>query len=258
MSLLEDKVAVVYGGGGAIGSAVARAFHAEGARVFLAGHRKASLASVGLKTAELDEVDALDERAVDAHFDSVVKRAGRVDVAFDGVGFPSGEVVGVPLLDLDAERFTQPLLKYARTWFLVARHAARRMVPNGSGVIMTVTALHSRMGLPLVGGYTPAMASKEALTRALSAELGPRGIRVLGLRPQAIPESSTIRAAYEPRKKASGLTWEQWKEMLAARTHPRRLLAAEEVGRMAAFAASEHGSALTGTTLNLTLGSLDD
>jgi len=78
------------------------------------------------------------------------------------------------------------------------------MIPRKSGVIMTLTALHSRTGLPLVGGYGPAMAAKEALTRDHSAELAPHGIRVVGLRPQGMPETRTIRDAFEPRAKATG------------------------------------------------------
>jgi NAD(P)-dependent dehydrogenase (short-subunit alcohol dehydrogenase family) len=132
------------------------------------------------------------------------------------------------------------------------------MVPNKSGVIMAVTALHSRMGLPLVGGYGPAMAAKEALTRDLSVELAPHGIRAVALRPQAMPEIPTIKEAYEPRAKASGMTWEQWQEILASRAHWRRLMTLEEMANMAVFLASDKASGMTGTTVNLTMGSLDD
>jgi NAD(P)-dependent dehydrogenase (short-subunit alcohol dehydrogenase family) len=123
---------------------------------------------------------------------------------------------------------------------------------------MTVTTLHSRTGLPLVGGFGPAMAAKEALTRDLSAELAPHGIRVVGLRPQAMPETATIRDAFEPRAKASGMSWEQWQELLASRTHPRRLMTLQELADVAAFLASDRASGMTGTTVNLTMGSLDD
>ena len=88
---------------------------------------------------------------------------------------------------------------------------------------MTVTALHSRTGIPLVGRYGPAMAAKEALTRDQSAELAPQGVRVVGLQPQAMPETRTIKEAFEPRARASGMTWEQWQELLASRNHARRL-----------------------------------
>ena len=170
----------------------------------------------------------------------------------------NAKIVGVPLVDLDAEQFSLPLTSYTMSYFLTARLAARRMLANKSGVIMTVTALHSRMGIPLVGGYGPAQSAKESLTRSLSVELAPHGIRVVGLRPQGMPETRTIRDAYEPRKKASGMSWEQWQEMLASKTHPRRLMKLAEMADVAAFMASDKASGMTGTTVNLTMGSLDD
>ncbi len=262
--LLHDKVAVIYGAGGGIGGAVARAFGAEGAKVLLTGRSLAPVEVVAKDivsaggSAAAAEVDALDEQAVDRHLQSVIDQAGRVDISFNAVGIPNAEIVGVALVELGVERFSLPLATYTTSYFLTARLAARRMIPNQSGVIMTVTALHSRTGLPLVGGYGPAQAAKEALTRDLSAELAPHGIRVLGLRPQGMPETRTIKDAFEPRAKASGMTWEQWQELLASRTHPRRLMTLEEMANMAVFMASDKASGMTGTTVNLTMGSLDD
>jgi NAD(P)-dependent dehydrogenase (short-subunit alcohol dehydrogenase family) len=239
---LNNKVAVIYGAGGSIGGAVSRAFAAEGATVFAAGR----------------EVDALDERAVDEHLDHVIAEAGRIDISFNAVGIPDTEIVGVPLVELDVERFALPLATYPTSYFLTARLAARHMVRNGSGVIMRVTALHSRTGIPLVGGFGPAMATLEALTRDLSAELAPHGVRVVGLRPQPMPETPTIREAFEPRAEATGVTWEQWQELLASKTHARRLMTLAELANLAAFMASDRASGMTGTTVNLTMGSLDD
>ena len=241
--MLKNKIAVVYGATGAIGGAVAQAFAREGATVF---------------RTRREQVDALDEQAIDAHLQSIIDTAGRIDISFNAIGIPNAQILGVPLTDLDLEHFHEPIAAYATSYFLTARLAARRMIPNKSGVIMTVTALHSRTGLPLVGGYGPAMAAKEALTRDLSAELAPHGIRVVGLRPQAMPETRTIRDAFEPRAKATGMTWEQWQEFLASRTHPRRLMALDEMANMAVVLASDNASGMTGTTVNLTMGSLDD
>ena len=261
--MLKDKVAVVYGAAGAIGGAVARAFASEGARLFLTGRLLTPVEAVAKDvvaaggSAEAAEVDALDEHAIDGHLQSVIDEAGRVDISFNAIGIPNARIVGVPLMELDLEQFSQPIADYTRSYFLTARIAARRMVANRSGVIMTVTAL-SRIGIPLVGGYGPAQAAKEALTRDLSAELAPQGIRVVGLRPQGLPESRTIKEAYEPRAKASGMTWGQWIESLASRTHPRRLMTLEEMANTAVFMASDKASGMTGTTVNLTMGSLDD
>jgi NAD(P)-dependent dehydrogenase (short-subunit alcohol dehydrogenase family) len=262
--MLKHKVSVIYGAGGAIGGAVAGAFAREGANLFLTGRRRAPVAALAHDivsaggSAEAAEVDALDEQAVDKHLQSVIDKAGGVDVSFNAVGIPNTKILGVPLVELDVEQFSLPITTYTSSYFLTARLAARHMIPNRSGVIMTVTALHSRTGIPLVGGYGPAMAAKEALTRDLSVELAPHGIRVVGLRPQGMPETRTIREAFEPRAKASGMTWEQWQEFLASRTHPRRLMTLEELANMAVFIASDKASALTGTTVNLTMGSLDD
>jgi NAD(P)-dependent dehydrogenase (short-subunit alcohol dehydrogenase family) len=262
--MLKDKVAVIYGAGGAIGSAVARAYATEGANLFLTGRHLAPVEVVAKDvvsaggSAEAAEVDALDEQAVDKHLQSVIATAGRVDISFNAVGIPNAKIVGVPLVELDVEQFSLPITTYTTSYFLTARMAARRMVANKSGVIMTVTALLSRTGTPLVGGYGPAMAAKEALTRGLSAELAPQGIRVVGLRPQAMPETRTIKEAFEPRARASGMTWEQWQAFLASRTHARRLMTLEEMANMAVFMASDKASGMTGTTVNLTMGSLDD
>jgi NAD(P)-dependent dehydrogenase (short-subunit alcohol dehydrogenase family) len=263
--MLKDKVAVIYGAGGAIGSATANAFAREGAKLFLTGRHVASvdlvakeIASAG-GSAEAAEVDVLDEQAVDEHLQSVIDKAGRVDISFNAVGITDAKILGVPLAELEVEQFSLPITTYTRSYFLTARLAARRMVPNKSGVIMTVTTVHSRTGLPLVGGYGPAMAAKEALTRDLSAELAPQGIRVVGLRPQAMPESGgSRRRFFESRAETLGMTWEQFQELLASRTHPRRLMTLAEMADMAVFMASDKASGMTGTIVNLTMGSLDD
>jgi NAD(P)-dependent dehydrogenase (short-subunit alcohol dehydrogenase family) len=262
--IMKNKVAVIYGAAGAIGGAVAHAFAREGAAVFLTGRYLAPVEAVAKEviaaggSAESAEVDALDEQAIDGHLQSVIDKAGRVDISFNAVGIPDTKILGVPLVELATAQFSLPIMVYTTSYFLTARLAARRMMPNKSGVIMTVTALHSRTGIPLVGGYGPAMAAKEALTRDLSAELAPHGIRVVGLRPQAMPETDTIKEAFQPRAEAAGLTWEQWQERLADKTHPRRLLSLEELAHVAVFMASEKASGMTGTTVNLTMGSLDD
>jgi len=262
--ILKDKIAVIYGAGGGIGGAVAQAFASEGARVFLTGYRAASVEAVAKGivaaggSAEAAEVDALDESAVDKHLQSVVDKVGRVDISFNAIGIPNAKLLGVPLVELDAEQFKVPLMGYVTSYFLTARLAARRMIANKSGVIMTVTALHSRIGIPFVGGYGPAQAAKEALTRHLSAELAPMGIRVVGLRPQGMPETRTIKNAYEPRAKATGMSWEEWQKLLASRTHPKRLMALVEMADVATFMASDKASGMTGTTVNLTMGSMDD
>jgi len=262
--MLKNKVAVIYGAGGDIGGAVARAFAREGAKLFLTGRKLAAVKSVakGIAatggSAETEEVDALDEQAMDKHLQSVIDKAGRIDISFNAIGIADKDVVGVPLIELDIKQFSLPITGYVTSYFLTARLAARRMVTNKSGVIMTVSALPARTGTKLNGGYGAANAAKEALTRDLSAELAARGIRVVALRPHGMPETNTMREVYDLRAKAAGMTWEQFTGYLASTTHPRRVMTLAEMANVAAFVASDKASGLTGTTVNLTMGSLDD
>jgi NAD(P)-dependent dehydrogenase (short-subunit alcohol dehydrogenase family) len=262
--MLKNRVAVIYGAGGAVGGAVARAFAREGAGLFLTGRHRApveavakDIASAGLPV-ETAEVDALDEQAVDRHLQSVIDKSGRIDISFNAIGIPNTTLQGVPLVKLAVEQFILPIATYTRSYFLTARLAAQRMVANGSGVIMTVTSIPARTGIPLMGGVAPAMSAVEALTRDLSAELAHRGIRVVGLRPQGMPDSGTIKEVFGLHAKAWEISSDQFHELIANKTHARRLTTLAEMANVAAFMASDAASAMTGTVVNLSMGSLDD
>jgi NAD(P)-dependent dehydrogenase (short-subunit alcohol dehydrogenase family) len=263
MNELKDKVAVIYGAGGAIGGAVARAFAREGAILFLTGHRRTHVESIARDIlsvggiAEAAEVDALNEHAVDDHLESVMVKAGRIDISFNAMGNSPTKYLGPSLVDMDLNQFTMPITSYITSYFLTARLAARRMLPNRSGVIMTVTAPPARIGTPN-GGYGTSQAAKEALTRYLSKELAPQGIRVVGLQPHGMPETETIREIYECRATTGDLTWEQFSGYLAGMNHPNRLLTLAEVADVAVFMASDKATAVMGSTVNLTMGALDD
>lgn len=262
--LLKNKTAVIYGAAGAIGAAVARAFAREGAKVYLTGRKRGPVAAVTEEinraggSAEAAEVDALDEAAIDAHLQAVVSQAGRLDVSFNAVGFPDAKIVGVPLVELEVEHFARPIADYTRSYFLTARLAARRMVVQKSGVIMTVTSIPAREGTTLNGGYGSAHAAKDALTRDLSAELAPHGLRVVSLRPHGLAESSTMQELFTMKMAKSGMTFEQFQSYLANWGHPRRLQQVVEVANAAALLASDLASGIMGTTLNLTMGAVSD
>src|SRR5207244_12971095 len=105
--LLENKNAVIYGAGGSVGGAVARAFAREGAKVFLAGRTLETLDRVAQQIradgghAETAQVDALHEKAVDEHADDVAESAGGIDVSFSAVGH--GDVHGLPRPEMPFE-----------------------------------------------------------------------------------------------------------------------------------------------------------
>lgn len=262
--MLKDKVVVICGAGGAVGGAVAHTFAREGANLYLTGRHRASVDAVAKDitnaggSAQAAEVDALNEQAVDKHLQSVIDKAGRLDVMFNAVGLSNTTLQGVPLVDIPIAQFSLPIMEYTKAYFLTARLAARRMLAQHSGVILTLTPLPARAGVPLLGGFAPAMSAVEGLTRGLSAELAPHGIRVVGLRVDGMPDSGTIKEVFGIHAKAYGLTWEQFHDVIAAKNHVRRLATLAEMANVAAFMASDAASAMTGTTVNLSMGALDD
>lgn len=262
--LLDGKNAVVYGAGGAIGGAVAGAFAREGARVFLAARSAASIETLAGEirarggTAEVALVDALDERAVEQHARDLEHRAGRIDVSFNAIGIPQRGIQGMPLVELPLGSFNRPITAYTTSHFLTARAAARRMAAKRSGVILTLTATPARIAAPLVGGMAPAWAAVEALTRTLAAELGPRGIRVVCLRSDAIPETDTITEVFELHAEAIGIERHEFLAIAEDMTLRKQLPTLAEVANAAAFVASDQASAMTGTVVNLSGGTVVD
>jgi NAD(P)-dependent dehydrogenase (short-subunit alcohol dehydrogenase family) len=262
--LLEKKNAVIYGAGGAVGGALARAFAREGARVFLTSRTQASLDTVAQEIAALGgqvetaQVDALDEQAVEQHADAVVRAAGGIDVSVNAIRVAEPGIYGIPMVNLELPNFALPITAYLRSHFLTTRAAARRMVANKSGVIITITGMPARAATPGAGGVGVAWAGIEALTRGLAAELGPLGIRAVCLRSNAIPETTVIREGYTFRARATGQTPEQVQAAAEATTLLKRLPTLEDLANVATFMASDQARAMTATVANLSGGLLAD
>jgi NAD(P)-dependent dehydrogenase (short-subunit alcohol dehydrogenase family) len=261
--LLENKTAVVYGGGGTIGGAVARAFAREGARVCLAGRTEASLEKVAQEIraaggeAQTAQVDALDERSVDDHADALALSAGSIDVTFNAIG--SGDIHGIPVLQMPFGDFVQPIDDAIRSHFLIARAASRHMVPRGSGAILTITATTARQVIPEVGCTGVRFDAIESLCLQLACELGPSGIRVMALRTTGIPEAVRGAGPFPDYGTGRGgmtrdelIDWNQNKTML------KRLTSLVELANVAAFMASDQASAVTGSVVNVNCGAVRD
>jgi 3-oxoacyl-[acyl-carrier protein] reductase len=250
--LLEDKNAVIYGGGGSIGGAVARAFAREGAKVFLAGRTRAKLEEVAdvIRSAggvaETAQVDALDEKAVDEHADAVASAAGGIDISFNLITHPYTH--GTPLAEMALDDFIAPVDTAVRSMFLTSRAAARHMIRQRSGVILVFGGSGDPLRDYYLGGTQVAFEAMESMRRQLAAELGPHGVRVVTLRtggvPETIPEGFDGRAAIV--------------EGIEKQTMLGRAATLEDVGNAAAFAASDRARTMTAATINISCGALVD
>lgn len=253
--LLENRNAVIYGGGGSIGGAVARSFAREGARVFLAGRTQAKLMGVADDIraagghAETAAVDALNEEAVDRHAEAVAAEAGGIDISFNVITHPHTH--GVPFHEMEVDDFMAPVEVAARTTFITARAAARHMIPRRSGVILAFGGPGDRSG-PLrdyyLGGTQVAFDAIETIRRQLSVELGPHGIRFVTLASGGVPE--TFPASFDEA--------EQIIKAIEDQTLLGRAATLEDVGNAAVFAASDWARSMTAAIVNVSCGALLD
>jgi NAD(P)-dependent dehydrogenase (short-subunit alcohol dehydrogenase family) len=262
--LLQGKNAIVYGAGGGIGGGVARTFAREGARVFLAGRTREPLEAVAADitaaggAAEVAVLDALDEQAVDEHARTVVATAGSLDVSFNLIS--RGDVQQVPLVDMRAADLMRAVTTGLTSSFLTARAAARRMIEQGSGVILSLTSGSTRGTMPLMGSTGPADAATDTFMRYLAAEVGPQGVRVVGIYTAGVADLMVP----ERMKKLAAVAGEHMLNLdpaaivqgIAGGTMLRRAPSLAEVADTAAFLASDRASGITGTIVNVTCGLL--
>ena len=206
-------------------------------------------------------VDVFDEAAVRAHVDGVAASAGRIDILFNAIGI--AHVQGKKFADTSLAEFEVPITQTVRAQFIPAQAVARHMATRKSGVILSLTTPGGRLagtGFLANGVFS---AATEAFSRLLAAELGRDGIRVICLRPDAIPEAVAELACQRGvRGRGRAGPASRCESMLAERGRTDTLLGRlprlGEVAEFAAFAASDRAGAMTGAIVNLTCGSLVD
>jgi NAD(P)-dependent dehydrogenase (short-subunit alcohol dehydrogenase family) len=246
--LLPGKTALVYGAGGAVGSAVARAYAREGAHVHLLGRTRASLDETARRvraaggTADVTTLDVLDQDAVDQHAGAVAASGG-IDICFNATA--NDDLQGVPLLDLDFADFLRPVTKAITAHHHVATACGRHMARRGSGVILVMAG--GREAIPCLGGAHVAWTALVGLCRQLAAELGPHGVRVNWL---LSPGSPGFDTSAPPPADASAADTEG--------LLPRHQPSYDEVANIAAFVASDWARTMTASEVNFTGGAVVD
>jgi 3-oxoacyl-[acyl-carrier protein] reductase len=252
--MLQHKNAVVYGAGGSLGGAVAKALAGAGARVFLTGHRLPSVQKVADEiiaahgNVEVDVVDGFDEHAITAHLERVVRKAGKVDISFNAVGVDV--VQNIPLTDIPLDDFVRPVTLTMQTRFLTAIAAGKVMMRQGSGVILFLTATPGGIGYPFTGGFAPACCAIEGLSRNLAIELGVYGIRVVTIRSGGSPDSRVFKEAID--SNPAGM--EPLIRMMKSDTALKQMPLMADIANTAVFLASDMAGKITGVTVDVTAG----
>ncbi|NCD71851.1 SDR family NAD(P)-dependent oxidoreductase [Mucilaginibacter agri] len=252
--LLKNKNAIIYGAGGSLGSTIAKAFAEAGAKVFLTGRNLASVNKVlneivaagGI--AEAAQVDALDEQAVNDHVNVVVHNAGTVDISFNLIDTQA--IQGIPLTEMTVADFTRPTNIAMQTQFITSTAAARVMIKQQSGVILSLTATPGGVAYPGVGGFGPACCAIEGFFRNLASENGPYGVRVVNIRSGGSPDSNVFKEAISANPEEMEIVLRKMK----ADTMLKEMPAMADVANTAVFLASPLAGKITGVTIDLTCG----
>lgn len=248
--MLKGKTAVIYGAGGSMGGAVARAFAAAGAMVFLTGRNAVALQLLANEIisaggiAEIGVVDAQDEKAVISH----LKKLGRIDISFNAT---ATEVVqGLPLMDMSAGDYMNPVTMMLHTRFLTAKAAAKQMAVQGSGVILSLTATPGGIGYPYTGGFAAACCAIENFAHNLASEIGIYGVRVVNMRSGGSPDSKVFKDAMDKYPDAMATELLRMK----ADTMLKKLPVMIDIANLAVFLASDLAGSITGVTVDVTAG----
>jgi NAD(P)-dependent dehydrogenase (short-subunit alcohol dehydrogenase family) len=258
--MLQDKNAIIYGGGGHIGGAVAKAFAEAGARVFLAGRTKEKLDAVAETIraaggqADVAVVDATDERAVEAHLAEVVAAAGSVDVSMNLVN--RGDVQGTPLVAMPVADVVGPVTTGLTANFVTARAAANQMAGQDRGGVILLLNSGSAKGSPMMGATGLVDAALDTLVRNLALEAGPQGVRVNAIWTAGLPETLSKEAlkATNPAMDLDDAAFQGLLDNLAGMRATRRSPRLSEIAATATFLASDGAAAITGTCVNATSG----
>jgi 3-oxoacyl-[acyl-carrier protein] reductase len=233
---------------------VAKALAKAEANVFLTGRNINTVQEVAdeiLKSggkAEVDIVKALDGNAVNKHIENVLQKAGTVDITFNAIGVDI--LMNIPLVDISVDDYVSPITTTMQTRFLTAKAAAKVMMKQKSGVILTLTATPGGIGYPYTGGFAPACCAVENFSKNLAIELGIYGIRVVNMRSGGSPDSRVFKNAIDKQPEVMASILKQ----MEADTILKKLPLINDIANLAVFLSSDLAGKITGVTVDVSCG----
>ncbi|MCI0487726.1 MAG: SDR family oxidoreductase [Blastocatellia bacterium] len=239
---LKDKVAVITGGGSGIGRAIALRFAAEGARIVIAELNEAS----GSETAELVRAHGAEGFAVTTDvgrsasvadmFRSIDERNWNPDILVNNAG-NAGQGL-TPTHEVTDEMWDSIIDVHLNGTFYCTREALRRMLPRGTGAIISLGSVAGLSGLPGAASYTAAKGAVIAFTKGVAQEAAPYGIRVNCIAPGWVetPILNSLPDAMRP--------------MMTEMTPMKRIGTPDEIASVALFLAGDDSSFVTGQTIS--------
>lgn len=258
---LEDRVAIVTGGGQGIGKAISLAFTAEGAAVVLAGRNRKRLEAAtdeiesrgGVATAI--PTDISDENQIQKLVAQTIDRYSRIDVLVNNAAI-TGATANV--VDIKLQDWNEELAVGLTGTMLCTREVLNHMIPRNSGNIITISSNAGRFGYPMRSPYCVIKWGVNGFTQTLATEVGPHNIRVNAIAPGWV-EGERVERAVRTRAEALGRPYaEIYEEVITVamdRTAMGRIVTPAEVAATAVFLASDTSSGITGQIIDVSAGS---
>ena len=253
---LEGKVAIVTGGGGGIGKAIALRYTREGAAVVVAGPTKEKIDAVEKEIldsggrAQAVHTDVAEEADVERMVKATLSNYGQIDILVNNAG-----VAGPTALvsDVTREDWDRTFAINLTGAFLCAKHVLPYLMERRRGCILNITSI---AGLQAYAYRSPYCASKWGmigLTQTLAQEAGQYGVTANAIAPGPV-RGPRIEYVIRNRAEQMKLPYEEVVRQYVEPTALKRMVEEEDIAAMAVFLASDEGANITGETLNISAG----
>ena len=256
---LNNRIALITGGGRGIGRAIALAFAHEGANVAIAARTLEQVEQVAREIAGQFHRDALpivcdvsDVASVEKAFATVTENFGRgCDILVNNAGVAEGS----PFVKTDDELWQRHLAINLTGTFFCTRAAVPQMIERGWGRIINIASIAGKTGAPYIAAYSASKHGVVGLTRSVAIELAIKGITVNAICPGYVNTEMTTRGI-ERITARTGLSADEAVEALRKMSPQNRIIEPEEVTALAVLLASEDGQAINGQAINVDGGSV--
>jgi sorbitol-6-phosphate 2-dehydrogenase len=263
--LLQDRIALVTGGGQGLGQAISTRLANEGAHVVVADLNEETAKTTANdirsntdRRAIFHKVDVTDEAQVKTMLDRAVKEFGRLDVVVSNAGILIAEEV----TEFAAEKWRAVINVNLFGYFLVAKHAAALMKAQRSGVILQINSKSGKKGSYKNSAYAASKFGGIGLTQSIALELAEYGVRVNSICPGNLLDSPLWNdgpnSLYKQYAKKWGITEAEVRQRYIDQVPMKRGCTYDDVCNVVAFLASDQASYMTGQAVNVTGGQVMD
>ncbi|MCB0644598.1 MAG: SDR family oxidoreductase [Phaeodactylibacter sp.] len=239
--MIDQKIAIVTGGGSGIGLGIAKKFAAEGMLVYICGRDLAKLETAQQEIGENCrpvQLDLSDLKSIPPFVQQIADRHHRIDVLVNNAGINMKK----PFTEVTDEDFFRIINTNLLAVFALSREVAKVMLPRKSGSIIHISSMAAHYGIPKVVAYTASKTALEGMARSMAVDLSPDGIRVNCIAPGYIVTAMTHNAFNGDAQR---------KEKVLGRTPMGKMGCPEDIAEAAAFLAGDASKFITGEVIKV-------